>query len=94
MTEEERDQIICMDTSQPAAVESIVVHCVKCDRKLWRSVGSLAQDCDPICMWCLPADAKPKAAMPQVEQVARELGLSVETMIDRFEAWGIGIADG
>lgn len=96
MTEqnEERARLVCVKTTEEARVPSITVECEDCGVSLWRSVGSLDQDADPICFDCLPVDSKPQIAMPQLLELAREFDLDPLEYANYLASVGIEIFDG
>lgn len=92
MTEpKERLRIVCITASETPAVDSVLVQCVECGRDVWRSRGSLSQDLDPMCMPCLPTDAKPAASTVQIKEVAEELGITPLELANFFASKGIEI---
>ena len=74
-------------------MDSVVVNCVTCDAEVWRSIGSLAQDLDPICMACIPAGETPKVAMPQLLEAASALGIAPLDYANYLGRYGIHLSD-
>lgn len=89
----ERARLVCMSSARQAHVASVQDACVECGALVWRSLGSLAQDVDVVCMGCVNPDIKPKVAFTQIVELANHLGVDPEEMAAQLVGMGMEIAD-